>query len=363
MAYDLPATGRSGVTATGTLSPASRGGTAPQHTGGTGDGGSAPAAGQSAGASRAPRDRHCSACGQPGHNRNNRRCARHPRHGDARGTPATRRPSRGAAGADEPRFTELQPRFFSFEDVEVAANQALTGEARRVVASVLANVKQDITAASVLKHSGRGEAPDHLDFLDLFMPAGALISLAKWTSAALRKAKHPPLGGVGELKRYFGTFWALSTYNASIEEVELNKVSTRVRLRVFLDALMMGAMHAAPALPRQVWPWQDTPARGCPDYRLMSKERFRRITSCLRIAKPAERASSSRETWPDHNKDPADDLRDFEALFRQKARSLLFVQGMHLSGDDDSNPTQSGDTAHHVQPPPPCAHPWLAAWA
>lgn len=67
----------------------------------------------------------------------------------------------------------------------------------------------------------------------------------------------------------------------------------------------------------------------------MDKRRFRDITSCLRVADTERRAVGGAA-------DPAAGLREFERMCHRMARTVLFVPGTHMSGDDDSNPTQSG---------------------
>lgn len=71
----------------------------------------------------------------------------------------------------------------------------------------------------------------------------------------------------------------------------------------------------------------------------MNEQRFRDITDALRAAPPPPPATSER--WADVMGDLAESIREFERQTSAAARDIAFPPGIHVSGDDDSNPTQS----------------------
>ena len=71
----------------------------------------------------------------------------------------------------------------------------------------------------------------------------------------------------------------------------------------------------------------------------MNEQRFCDITDALRAAPPPPPATSER--WADVMGDLANSIRGFERQTSAAARDIAFPPGIHVSGDDDSNPTQS----------------------
>lgn len=73
----------------------------------------------------------------------------------------------------------------------------------------------------------------------------------------------------------------------------------------------------------------------------MTPRRFRHVTSCLRIAAPQAAPLGGKEEFTPLERDKTEQVRVFEGMCQRQSRKLLFVDGMRLSADDDSNPTQS----------------------
>lgn len=190
--------------------------------------------------------RRCRACGATGHNRNNRRCPRYT--SGSRATPAQPRvqavPRGRSAPSREhtPRFQELAPGFFQFECVDSVVNEAFTPEAKRIVESVTDSVTRHLDVLPA-RRGGRGSdgaAVNPNDMLDMFLPPEVLGMMCLWTSDALKKAHHAPLAGVGEMKRWLGTFWVVAVYGTSLAEIETNEAST---LRMRCQCVCVSAPH------------------------------------------------------------------------------------------------------------------------
>lgn len=136
-----------------------------------------------------------------------------------------------------PTFTEVPPGIFTFEEINSAVDMELTNEVKHYVKKVAAGVAQELDAMGDDRRGGDGTtdtALDPSDFLDMFLPQEVFAEMHRWTNCALLAANQRKLHGVGELRQYLGTFWAVSAYK--LTHAEIDSLEVRVQSAALLHA-------------------------------------------------------------------------------------------------------------------------------